>query len=62
MAWVGGSGGVRPRLNAAVEANVRWSMRRIAESPKGKKALEEKRFEKAGAVYQLETGTVGFLS
>jgi carbonic anhydrase len=49
------------RLNAAVEANVRWSMRQIAESPEGKKALEEKRFEMAGAVYQLETGTVRFL-
>ncbi len=50
------------RLNAAVEANVRWSMRQIAESPEGKKALEEKRFEIVGGVYQLETGTVRFLS
>jgi carbonic anhydrase len=50
------------RLNAAVEANVRWSMRQIAESPEGKKGLEEKRFEIVGAVYELETGTVRFLS
>jgi carbonic anhydrase len=50
------------RLHAAVEANVRWSMRQIAESPEGKKALEEKRFEMAGAVYELETGLVRFLS
>ena len=50
------------RLNAAVEANVRWSMRQIAESPEGKKGLEENRFEMAGAVYELETGVVRFLS
>jgi carbonic anhydrase len=50
------------RLSAAVEANVRWSMHLIAESPEGKKALEEKRFEMAGAVYELETGSVRFLS
>jgi carbonic anhydrase len=50
------------QLNAAVEANVRWSMQQIAESAEGKKALEEKRFQMAGAVYELETGRVRFLS
>jgi carbonic anhydrase len=52
----------KARLNAAVEANVRWSIRQLAESSEGKKALEEKRFEMVGAVYELETGTVRFLS
>ena len=50
------------QLKAAVEANVRWSMHQIAESPEGKKALEEKRFDMVGAVYQLETGAVRFMS
>jgi carbonic anhydrase len=50
------------QLSAAVEANVRYSMHQIAESPEGKKALEEKRFEIVGAVYDLETGKVRFLS
>ena len=50
------------QLSAAVEANVRWSMHQIAESSEGKKALEEKRFEMVGAVYQLATGAVRFLS
>jgi carbonic anhydrase len=50
------------QLKAAVEANVRYSMHQIAESPDGKKTLEEKRFEMVGAVYQLETGVVRFLS
>jgi carbonic anhydrase len=52
----------KAQLNAAVEANVRWSMRQMAELPEAKKALEEKHFEMVGAVYQLETGAVRFLS
>ena len=50
------------QLAAAVEANVRWSMAQLADNPDAKKALEEKRFETAGAVYGLETGAVRFLS
>jgi carbonic anhydrase len=50
------------QLSAAVEANVRWSMKQLAELPEGKKALEEKRFEMIGAVYDLETGRVRVVS
>lgn len=50
------------RLDAAVEANVRRSMAQLADNRDIKTALEEKRFEIAGAVYQLETGSVRFLS
>ena len=50
------------QLNAAVEANVRWSMKQITDIPDAKKSLEEKRFEMVGAVYQLTTGAVRFLS
>ena len=46
------------QLSAAVEANVRWSMKQLAQLPEAKKALEEKRFEMVGAVHDLETGKV----
>jgi carbonic anhydrase len=49
------------QLNAAVEANVRWSMKQLAQLPEAKKALEEKRLEMVGAVYDLQTGKVRLL-
>ena len=49
------------RVRMAVEANVRWSMRQLAELPEGKLALEQKRITLVGAVYELDTGTVRFL-
>jgi carbonic anhydrase len=49
------------QLNAAVEANVRWSLKQLAELPDAKKALEEKRFELTGAVYDLATSKVRML-
>jgi len=49
------------RLRAAVEANVRWSMRQLAESPEGKRAVEEYGASVVGAVYDLESGIVRFL-
>jgi carbonic anhydrase len=50
------------RLDAAVEANVRWSMAQLADNRDIKMALDEKRCDMVGAVYQLETGAVRFLS
>lgn len=50
------------RINAAVEANVRWSMKQLAQLPEAKKALEAKRFGLFGAVYELTSGLVRFLS
>ena len=49
------------QVHAAVEANVLWTMRQLAELPEGKKALESKLIALAGAVYDLETGKVRFL-
>ncbi len=49
------------QLAQAVEANVRWSMRQIRESPEGARALEEGRAKLAGAVYEIATGSVRFL-
>ena len=48
-------------LHAAVEANVRWSMRQLIALPGANRALREKRVALAGAVYELNTGRVRFL-
>jgi len=49
------------RLRAAVEANVRWSMRRILESPEGRARLADGKTKLAGGIYELTTGRVRFL-
>jgi len=48
-------------LQAAVEANVRWSMQQLIALPEAKRALREKRVTLVGAVYELNTGQVRFL-
>ncbi len=48
-------------LTQAVEANVRWSMQQLKDSPEGKAALEEGRAKLVGAVYEIRTGRVRFL-
>jgi carbonic anhydrase len=50
-----------PRLEAAVEANVRWSMRQLLETPEGRARMEEGAYTLVGAIYQLQTGRVRFL-
>jgi carbonic anhydrase len=49
------------RIHAAVEANVRWSMRQLAAIPEGQLALKKKKFTLIGAVYDIATGKVRFL-
>ena len=46
---------------AAVEANVRWSMHQILETPEGKTRVAEGAMKLVGAVYELQTGRVRFL-
>jgi carbonic anhydrase len=48
-------------LRAAVEANVRWTMRALLESPEGKTRAAEGVMKLVGAVYELGTGRVRFL-
>jgi carbonic anhydrase len=48
-------------LSAAVEANVRWTVRVVAESPEGKVRLAKNDVKLVGAVYDLATGRVRFL-
>ena len=59
--------GLDPRLTAeasmaqAVEANVRWTVRTILESPEGQARQAEGRVKIMGAIYDIETGRVRFL-
>jgi carbonic anhydrase len=48
-------------LSAAVEANVRWTVREVAESREGKARMTKGDMKLAGAVYDLATGRVRFL-
>jgi carbonic anhydrase len=50
------------RLAAAVEANVRWSVRQLAALPTARQATDRHRCELIGAVYDLRTGSVRFLT
>ena len=49
------------QLDAAVEANVRWSMRQLRDTPEGKARMAEGILKLVGAVYELKTGRVRFL-
>ena len=48
-------------MRAAVEANVRWTVRRILETPEAKAREAEGVMKLVGAVYELSTGSVRFL-
>jgi len=48
-------------LAQGVEANVRWSMRQILDTPEGRERQAEGRVKLIGAVYDIETGHVRFL-
>jgi len=49
------------RLRAGVEANVRWTIRQILESPEGRARQAEGVMKVVGAVAELSTGVVRFL-
>lgn len=48
-------------LAQGVEANVRWSMRQILETPEGRERQVEGNVKLVGAIYEIETGRVRFL-
>ena len=50
------------RMAAAVEANVRWSMKQLRDAPEGRARMKEGILKLVGAVYELHTGRVRFLS
>jgi carbonic anhydrase len=55
------NGAAANSLAAAVEANVRWSMHQVLETPEGK-AGAARGVKLVGAIYELETGRVRFLA
>ena len=50
------------QLDAAVEANVRWSMRQLVETPEVQARLAEDVYKLVGAIFELKTGRVRFLT
>jgi carbonic anhydrase len=48
-------------LRMAVDANVRWSMHQLLETPEAKARLSEGTMMLVGGVYELDTGRVRFL-
>jgi carbonic anhydrase len=49
------------QMRMAVEANVRWSMRQILDTPEAKARAVEGTMKLVGGIYELETGRVRFL-
>jgi len=54
-------GEAEQQLAAAVEANVRYAVRQIAEMPEARKAVREQRVKVVGAVAETRTGRVRWL-
>jgi carbonic anhydrase len=50
------------RLMAAVEANVRWSMRQLMDTPEARERMAEGVLKLVGGVYELTTGRVRILA
>ena len=50
------------QMQAAVEANVRWSMHQLLDTPEGRMRMAEGILKLVGAMYEMETGRVRFLS
>ena len=50
------------RIAEAIEANVRWSMRQLLATPEAQARLKEGLMRLVGAVYEIATGHVRFLS
>jgi carbonic anhydrase len=50
------------QLETAVEANVRWSVRQILESPEARARIPEGGIKVVGAVYEIATGRVRLLA
>jgi carbonic anhydrase len=49
------------QMRAAVEANVRWMLHQIRDTPEGQERMKEGILRLEGAVYELTTGRVRFL-
>ena len=61
LADVGSHLSEEERLSIAVEANVRWSIHQVLETPEGQNAMEAG-IRLVGAVYEIASGHVRLLS
>jgi carbonic anhydrase len=52
----------KEQLERAVEANVRWSMRQVIESPEGRARMADGHFKVVGAVCNISSGQVRLLA
>jgi len=50
------------RLTQAIESNVRWTVKQISETPEGQRRRAEGRVKIVGAIYEIESGRVKFIS
>jgi hypothetical protein len=50
------------QLGAAVEANLRWSMHQLLDTAEGRARMAEGILKLVGAIYELKTSHVRFLS
>jgi carbonic anhydrase len=62
LTGIGADAGPEETLRAGVEANVRWSMHQVLETPEAKQRQQEGLMMLVGAVYELTTGRVRFLA
>jgi carbonic anhydrase len=53
--------GAEAQMQAAVEANVRWMLHQIRDTPEGQARMREGILRLEGAIYELTTGRVRFL-
>jgi len=61
LARISPGGDPAEQMGVAVEANVRWSIQQILDTPEAKARAGEGKMKIVGAVYELESGTVRFL-
>ena len=61
LAAVDGQADPETQLAQGVEANVRWTLAQIRDSPEGRARQAEGRMKLAGAIYEIATGRVRFL-
>ena len=59
---VNGSLDPQAQLDVAIEANVRWSMHQLLDTPEGQARMAEGIVKLVGAIYELNTGRVRFLT
>jgi carbonic anhydrase len=61
LSAIDGHRSAKDLLAQTIEANVRWSMHQLLETPEGQRATKEGRATLVGAVFEFDSGRVRFL-